>query len=47
MELTYPQYKKLIKIIGQLMKYNEEWRSKEKFIDDKLDKKRINRNIEY
>ena len=37
--IAYPQYKKINKNNGQLMKYNEEWRSKEKFIDDKLAKK--------
>ena len=37
--IAYPQYKKINKNNGQLMKYNEEWRSKEKFIDDKLAKR--------
>ena len=37
--IAYPQYKKINKNDGQLMKYNEEWRSKEKFIDDKLAKR--------
>ena len=34
--IAYPQYKNINKNNGQLMKYNEEWRSKEKSIDDKL-----------
>jgi len=37
--IAYPQYKKINQNNGQLMKYNEEWRSKEKFIDDKLAKR--------
>ena len=37
--IAYPQYKKINQNDGQLMKYNEEWRSKEKFIDDKLAKR--------
>ena len=37
--IAYPQYKKINQDDGQLMKYNEEWRSKEKFIDDKLAKR--------
>jgi len=37
--IAYSQYKKINKNNGQLMKYNEEWRSKEKFIDDKLAKR--------
>jgi len=34
--IAYPQYKKINQNDDQLMKYNTEWRSKEKFIDDKL-----------
>jgi len=37
--IAYPQYKKINQNNGQLMKYNEQWRSKEKFIDDKLAKR--------
>jgi len=37
--IAYPQYKKINQNDGQLMKYNEKWRSKEKFIDDKLAKR--------
>ena len=37
--IAYPQYKKINQNDGQLMKFNEEWRSKEKFIDDKLAKR--------
>ena len=37
--IAYPQYKKINQNDDQLMKYNEEWRSKEKFIDDKLAKR--------
>ena len=34
--IAYPQYKKINQNEDQLMKYNAEWRSKEKSIDDKL-----------
>ena len=34
--IAYPQYKKINQNDDQLMRYNAEWRSKEKFIDDKL-----------
>jgi len=34
--IAYPQYKKINQNDDQLMKYNAEWRSKEKSIDDKL-----------
>ena len=37
--IAYPEYKKINQNDGQLMKYNEKWRSKEKFIDDKLAKR--------
>ena len=37
--IAYPQYKKINQNDGQLMKYNEKWRSKEKIIDDKLTKR--------
>lgn len=37
--IAYPQYKKVNQNDDQLMKYNVEWRSKEKFIDDKLAKR--------
>ena len=37
--IAHPQYKKINQNDGQLMKYNEKWRSKEKFIDDKLAKR--------
>ncbi len=37
--IAYPQYKKINQNQDQLMEYNEEWRSKEKFIDDKLAKR--------
>lgn len=37
--IAYPQYKKINQNDGQLMKYNEKWRSKEKSIDDKLAKR--------
>ena len=37
--IAYPQYKKINQNDGQLMKYKEEWRSKEKLIDDKLAKR--------
>ena len=37
--IAYPQYKKINQTDGQLMKYSEKWRSKEKFIDDKLAKR--------
>ena len=37
--IAYPQYKRINQNDGQIMKYNEEWRSKEKFIDNKLAKR--------
>ena len=37
--IAYPEYKKINQNDGQLMKYNEKWRSKEKLIDDKLAKR--------
>ena len=37
--IAYPQYKKINQNEDQLMEYNAEWRSKEKFIDDKLAKR--------
>ena len=37
--IAYPQYKKFDQNENQLMEYNAEWRSKEKFIDDKLAKR--------
>ena len=37
--IAYPQYKKINQNDDQLMEYNAEWRSKEKFIDDKLAKR--------
>ena len=37
--ISHPQYKKINQNDGQLMKYNKEWQSKEKFIDDKFTKK--------
>ena len=43
--IAYPQYKKINQNDGQLMKYNEEWRSKEKFIDDKLAKRDQSKKI--
>jgi len=41
--IAYPQYKKINQNDDQLMKYNAEWRSKEKFIDDKLAKRNQSR----
>ena len=37
--IAYPQYKRINQNDGQIMKYNEEWRSKEEFIDNKLAKR--------
>tara|TARA_Y100000590_G_scaffold340951_1_gene388915 strand:+ start:351 stop:1580 length:1230 start_codon:yes stop_codon:yes gene_type:complete len=37
--IAYPQYKKINQKESQLMQYNKKWRSKEKFIDDKLSMK--------
>jgi hypothetical protein len=37
--IAYPQYKKINQNVGQLMKYNEKWRNKEKLIDNKLAKR--------
>ena len=37
--IAYPEYKKINQNDGQLMKYKEEWSSKEKLIDDKLAKR--------
>ena len=37
--IAYPQYKKINQNDGQLMKYKEEWSSKEKLIDNKLAKR--------
>ncbi len=39
MELLIHNTKKINQNDDQLMKYNAEWRSKEKFIDDKLAKR--------
>jgi len=41
--IAYPQYKKINQNGAQLMKYNEKWRGKEKFIDDKLTKKNLSK----
>ena len=41
--IAYPQYKKINQNDDQLMKYNAEWRSKEKLIDDKLAKRNQSR----
>ena len=41
--IAYPQYKKINQNDDQLMRYNAEWRSKEKFIDDKLAKRNQSR----